>query len=49
MSRNRRRRTRITIEIEVPEEYQDVHPDLIFEDFQQNPGAWKIALVPEKE
>ena len=37
----------IHIRIKRPEGYEDVHPDLVLEDFMQNPyGEWTVEVVP---
>lgn len=37
----------LTIHITIPEEYEDVHPQLILEDFIENPKEWLI-FCPDK-
>lgn len=38
----------ILIEVEVPEDYEDVHPQLAAEDFLQRTAGWGWRLVPER-
>jgi hypothetical protein len=33
------------VKVRVPEEYSDVHPELVFADYVGNPSAWETALV----
>lgn len=39
----------ITIRVEIPEDHEDVHPTLVFEDFLENPKAFEAFLISENE
>lgn len=35
----------LTIRVDIPEDYEDVHPDLVLEDFLNNPKAFTSSIV----
>lgn len=37
----------ITVKIEIPEGYEDCHPEIIFHDFVENPKLWKAELAED--